>query len=263
MVDFTKHYKLDIVIGQGAFGQVVKAKHNESGDNVAIKFCKGGNSLKHEYTIFELLEIRSSELPPSPKYIPSIYGFGSVMDLPWISMELLGPSIESLWEKCENFTKETILMMGIEMLKCLDFLHARKIVHGDIKADNFAINAKNPQRIMIFDFGLARNSCETIEEFRGSLLYASIATHEYRPVHRKNDIESLGYLLADFNKPLPWKDTKWPSTSFRDKIEYGLELKKNKNIFAMSAGFFELTLYLMHVDAHEQPSNKYLRDMFR
>lgn len=255
--EFSQSFNICGVLGEGSFGRVFKANHLDV--QVALKFSKK-ESLEQEYEIYELIKIGDiTGLVDKP--VPIIYGFGSIGHTTWLAMELLGPSIDSLLEKLGTFTIKTILMMGIEMLKCLEYLHGCKIAHGDIKADNFAISANDPRKIMIFDFGLARTIPNEITEFRGSLLYASIATHQFRPISMKDDIESLGYMLVDCYKSLPWKYSEWPK-SFSDQINYGLQMKKEKNIFDMTSGFFELTLFLMHVDANTKPSCEYLSGMF-
>lgn len=249
---FSTQFKLGEQLGEGAFGAVVKATHLQTGNEVAVKFETNGSTLKHEYRIYELMRIRDQSLfQENP--IPSIYGFGKIGEISWLGMDLLGPTIEQLFLKCGGFRKETIISIGIEILECLNFLHRCGIVHNDVKADNFAISANNPKKIVMFDFGLACNNQSTPGGFRGTLYYASIAAHECRTVSPKNDIESLGYLLADMHKPLPWTNVVWPG-SFEQKVQFGLKLKREKNIFALSTGFFELTLYFMHVGAKKNPT---------
>lgn len=254
---FSQDFHICGDLGEGSFGRVFKAKHY--GVEVALKFSKK-DSLEQEFEIYKLIEMGDiTGLVNKP--VPFIYGFGCIGHSTWLAMELLGPSIDDLLEKLGTFTIKTILMLGIEMLKCLEYLHGCKIAHGDVKADNFAISANDPRKIMIFDFGLARAIPNEVTEFRGSLLYASIASHQFQPISTKDDIEFLGYMLVDCYKSLPWKYCEWPN-NFSDQINYGLQMKKEKNIFDMTYGFFELALFLMHVDAKDEPSCEYLREMF-
>lgn len=256
---FFEQYKLAEVIGQGSFGKVIKAEHRSEGE-CAVKFGDINDStFEREREIFEHIKpfSRESEIP-----IPYFFGYGSILEFSWLSMELLGPSIQTIFKKLGAFTQTTILKMGIEMLSCIEYLHQFGVVHGDLKGENFAIAATNPQKIKIFDFGLASKIDDTSATFHGSLMYASIATHKFEPVHPKDDIESLGYLLADYHNPLPWKYTNWPA-DFKDSIKYGLRMKKEKNIFDMSKGFFEFFLFLTHVDAKNNPSITFLKEVFR
>lgn len=259
--DFSAKFHLIAELGQGAFGSVWKAHHIQTGSPVAIKLDISMKSLRPEYDIYQLIRIRDLSLF-SVKPIPGIYGFGKIGSIEWLAMDLLGPTIDQIFEKLGSFSVVSIMKMGIQMLKCLEFLHSCNIVHGDIKGDNFAVRENNPEQIVIFDFGLSRQKATFRKGFCGSLMFALIAAHKCEPVHPKYDLETLGYLLANYHKPLPWQDVEWP-TSFPQQVKHGLKLKQQKNIFAMSPGFFELTLYLMHVTAHKSPDIVYLKKMFR
>lgn len=212
---FAKEFKVGNVIGKGAFGQVIEAIHQPTGQIVAIKF--GDDSLKKEHRIYELLKVRDAT---SDDRVPKIYGFGCVFDTNWLAMDLLGPSLDKLLEKCGSLSTQTVLMMGIQMVECLEYLHERQIIHGDIKGDNFAISAQDPHKIVIFDFGLAHKKNDFTETFHGSLVYASIATHKFETICVHDDFESLGYLLADFRKDLPWKKLDWPA-GIMAQIKFG------------------------------------------
>lgn len=246
---------------EGAYEQVFKAKHHRTGKYFAVKISNEHNSLHHEYKIYE--ELSRCGFPASVRYIPTIYGFGRLGTLTWLAMDLLGPSVQQIFNRIGKFSVKTILMMAVEIMTGLQYLHDRKIVHGDIKGENFAINASDPRKIIIIDFGLASKVPSTCSEFRGSLLYASISTHQFKPACLHDDFESLAYLLVDFYKDLPWKNCQWPKKNFRDQIEFGLQQKKKKNIFEMSPEFFELTLFLMYVNVQEVPSWVFLKSIFR
>ncbi len=73
------------------------------------------------------------------------------------------------------------------MIKRVEYIHSRRIIHRDIKPDNFTIGRdKNKHRIFIIDFGLAKkymSSSGTHIRYRegksltGTARYASISTH--------------------------------------------------------------------------------------
>lgn len=221
--------KLGEVLGKGAYGQVFKAKHHQTEKCIAVKFSRKFESLHHEYKMYEELKLGDFSASSWVQRIPMIYGFGQLGEITWFGMELLGPTIRELFQRLGKFSKETIVMMGVQMINCLQYLHQRKIVHGDIKGENFALSCDDPRKIMIFDFGLANKLPNSFNEFRGSLLYAPIKSHQFEPIGPKDDFESLAYLLADYHTGLPWGDEKkWPMTDIFEQIEFGLKQKLKK-----------------------------------
>jgi len=74
-------------------------------------------------------------------------------------MDLLGQSLENLFTYCRRkFTIKTAVMVGIQMIERLEFLHKNNFIHRDIKPDNFLIGLrKRDQHIVhMIDFGLAK-----------------------------------------------------------------------------------------------------------
>lgn len=73
-------------------------------------------------------------------------------------MDLLGPSLEHLMTKgIKKFSLKTTLMVADQMIKWIEYVHQRRIIHRDIKPDNFAMGYKNQaNRVFIIDFGLAK-----------------------------------------------------------------------------------------------------------
>jgi len=105
-------------------------------------------------------------------------------------MDMLGPSLEDLFQKCRrNFDLKTCLLIAIQMIMRIEKTHDEKIIHRDIKPDNFLIGGTDftKDSIYIIDFGLAkqyRNSEGVHIPFKdgknltGTARYASIATHK-------------------------------------------------------------------------------------
>lgn len=71
---------------------------------------------------------------------------------------MLGPSLEDLFKFCSNrLSLKTVLMLGIQMIEILEFIHSQNILHRDLKPANFVMgNTKETERnVYILDFGLS------------------------------------------------------------------------------------------------------------
>lgn len=175
-------------------------------------------------------------------------------------MELLGPSLEDLFNFCSRrFSLKTVLLLADQLISRTDFIHGRNFIHRDIKPDNFLMGlGKKGNLVYIIDFGLAKkyrdgrtqqhipyrenknltgewgrqgcaNVCLKIFNITGTARYASINTHLGIEQSRRDDLESLGYVLMYFNKgSLPWQGLK--AATKRQKYERISEKKMSTSI---------------------------------
>lgn len=134
-------------------------------------------------------------------------------------MELLGPSLEKLFNFCRRkFSLKTVLMLGTQMINRLEYVHQMSHLHRDLKPDNFVVSSQNGYQIYLIDFGLARRYCQLInnrvehikqvkmQSFTGTARYASVSAQQQYTTSRRDDLESVGYILVYFLKGrLPWQ----------------------------------------------------------
>ena len=72
--------------------------------------------------------------------VPQVYYFGQVDDNYALVMDLLGPTLGDMFEFChKKFSHKTMLMLSIQMLRCLQFIHTTGFIHRDIKPADFLV----------------------------------------------------------------------------------------------------------------------------
>jgi len=146
-----------------------------------------------------------------------LLGYGAFDDFNYIVIELLGPNLLDLFEYCnQTFSLQTVLLLTIEILSRIEDLHERNYIHKDIKPENFVIGIhEKSNQIYIIDFGLAKKYRDGLYDhipyrekkpLTGTARYASINSHMGIEQSRRDDLESIGYLMVYFiKKQLPWQ----------------------------------------------------------
>jgi serine/threonine protein kinase len=124
--------------------------------------------------------------------VPKVYWYGSHDDYQVLAFELLGPSLEDLHQYCEcQFSLKTTLLIADQLICRLRDLHARDILHRDIKPRNCLLGCgMNGNVVYVTDFGLAdertmTNGAPDISVTQqprlvGTARFASIRGHEGR-----------------------------------------------------------------------------------
>jgi len=234
-----KKYILLEQIGKGMFGWVYKGQNRRTKELVAIKVEPIVNEtklLKNEAKIYQYLNHLMTE-------IPSIKWFGRDEYNYYMVIDLLGESLESIKCKRQRLSLKFTLKIGIQVLKILQNIHSCGLVHRDIKPENFLFGVgEKSNQIYIIDFGFCKvyeHNGIHIEDDRvngliGSPDYASINAHNYCQVSRKDDIESLCYMLIYlYMGKLDWQvDTLSNNDELMNKeiLKYKKQVINNNNI---------------------------------
>ena len=255
-------------LGEGSFGKVYKAEYN--GEYYAIKFedrAKGQNLLETEATIMSYLK--------GPN-IPAIKSFGYSGDYNILVMQLMGKSLEELFNKKLKFSIKTTALLAYQMITVLQYIHDKHIIHRDIKPDNFVMGLnKDNANLFLLDFGLAKKyrSSKTLEQYpyikkkklTGTARYASIHALEEMEQSRRDDLESVGYVLMYFLRGnLPWQGLKIKSKE--DRYKKILDKKKETTSEQLCKNFpdefREYLEYSRNLEYTEEPKYEKYRSKF-
>ncbi|XP_013185084.1 casein kinase I isoform X2 [Amyelois transitella] len=266
-------YRIIRRIGGGSFGDIYLGINISNGEEVAVKV----ESIKARHPQL-LYESRVYKMLQGGIGIPHIRWYGYEKDHNILVMDLLGPSLEDLFNFCSRqFTIKTVLMLADQMLGRVEFIHCKCFIHRDIKPDNFLMGiGRHCNKLYMIDFGLAKKyrdlrtrahiSYREDKNLTGTARYASINAHLGIEQSRRDDMESLGYVLMYFNRgSLPWQGLK--AITKKQKYERISEKKMSTPVEVLCKGFpAEFAMYLNYcrgLTFDEPPDYMYLRQLFR
>ena len=198
-------YQIVGLLGQGGMGSVYRAYDQTLSRNVALKERHPDPNatpaaLAQARTQFEreakvLANLTHHNLPRVTDY----FSFGGneylVMDF------VEGQSLDKIAQQRGALPEATVLAWANQLLDALEYIHARGIIHRDIKPQNIILTPDG--RVMLVDFGLVKlldpNDPRTLTALRG------MGTPEYAPLEQyatgvghtdaRSDLYSLGATL--------------------------------------------------------------------
>jgi serine/threonine protein kinase len=193
-------------------------------------------------------------------------------------LDLLGPSLEELFKKCGNrFQLKTVLMIADQMILRLEHLHRHSFLHCDLKPENFLIGLGENQNIIhLIDFGVAKQYCHyqtrVHRPYRkstavfGTVLYKSFNSHRNIEESRRDDLESLGFVLMYFLRgSLPWIAV-WARTQ-KLRYEYTVGRKMAVTLETLCNGypkeFLAYFRYCRSLRFVDEPDYTKLRQLFK
>ena len=269
-----KKYRIKKLIYSSNFSDIYEGFNEKEKEKVAIKVEKKNNKNKYlESEAFILFNLQGFGIP---KFIT--YGKNISYDI--LIEELLGKTILDLFQSKNNkkeYRLKNICMLALQIIDRLEYIHSRNIIHRDIKPNNFLIGRKDPKIIYLIDFGFAHKFKSTrtgkhikyrnIKILISSLKYISVnATNAYEQ-SRRDDLESLGYMLIFLlTNKLPWMnlvDDKILTFLQKQKKISELKIIKPEILFkGIQEEFIYYIKYCRNLEFEEDPNYEYLKSLF-
>jgi serine/threonine protein kinase len=225
-------YKTIKQIGSGSFGSIFEGINIRTSEKVAIKIELISHELKllkHESNIYRLLA--------NVDGVPKIKWYGKDELYYYMVIDLFGESLQELLDKSAKMSLKVVLQIGINILNILMKIHNNGFIHRDIKPENFLLTLNKPRKIVLIDFGISKPyliNNQHIEfkaknKFLGTLNFASINAHNLYEQSRRDDLESIAYMLIYFYfGKLYWINDEYQDT-FELENNYVMSMKKLLN----------------------------------
>jgi serine/threonine protein kinase len=262
-------------IGKGSFGEIYKGEDKLTRRSVAIKL----EPIKTRSPQLDV-EARIYQLLSGGVGISSLYFFGMAPSGQHQAMviDLLSLSLEDiLTSSPAPFSLKTVLMLVDQIISRLEWMHRRHFIHRDVKPDNFMVGTCGTSgQVFLIDFGLSKRFEDprtqvhipfvSGKNLTGTARYASVNAMRGFEQSRRDDMESLGYVLVYLLKgDLPWQGI--PARTQKEKLEKIMTAKAEISIATLCEDIpVEFATYFRRIKALEfedEPEYSEYRRMFR
>lgn len=196
-----ERYRLDSLLGEGAFSQVYRASDLNTNEEVALKLLAAGSvevsgleRLRREATLAQKLEHPNSV---------RLLDFDLESTTPFLVYELLeGETLERLLGREGPISEAGVVVMASQVLMAVREAHSLGIVHRDIKPANVFI-CRGVGLVKVLDFGIARTTSSGDTPLTAAGLL--IGTPRYMPPEQVRgadpipamDVYAIGMMMAE------------------------------------------------------------------
>ena len=186
------HLSVGARLAAGSFGQIYRAHDPQLNREVALKLLRGSISAFRPVERL-LAEARTLARVRHPNVV-TVYGADVRDGAAGLWMELVDGQTLDAWLRTHGVMGSgEAAAVGIDLCRALAAVHAARLVHGDVKAQN--VMRENGGRVVLMDFGAGRAQGGDAGGVAGTPMYLAPEVLAGEPPTIQSDLYSLGVLL--------------------------------------------------------------------
>ncbi|KAH9936094.1 CK1/CK1 protein kinase [Fomitopsis serialis] len=211
-------------LGEGFSGAIFRASHLHTRQQVAVKLqpvdAECPTNL-YERTFYPALQGGTG--------MPTLWAAGVEGKFDYLAIDLLGPSLESLFRRSDRNVMDlrSVCCIAMQVIERIQFMHSRGILHRDIQLGNCVVGLPpNDRLIYMIDFGFSKfyidqrtgrhiPDSKQKRDFIGNYWFTSVGVHCRGKVpSRRDDMEAVALMLIHLLTPggISWTRNGVPKT---------------------------------------------------
>ena len=196
--DLLTKYELGQKIGEGGMGIVFRAQQRSMAREIALKLLSPKYSLKPKWVEQFIGEARAAG-KLNHQNIIQVHDVGTENDIHFFSMEFVdGPTCMQMLKEHGSLDIEPALEIVRQVARALDYAHAHRLIHQDIKPDNIMVGSN--EVVKLADLGISKTFDEVEAEqgpkkIMGTPHYMSPEAAVGKKIDHRVDLYSLGATL--------------------------------------------------------------------